>query len=467
MSIRHTLFTLLALSQVATLIAQEQITADSLPSRWTYESTHEQPLPVEDQWWKSFEDPTLDKIIEIGIKNNYNIAMAATRMAIARQSVNSAKANYYPSVGLNLGWTKARQSGNTTPISGPAQTVDYFSVGVAALWQVDLFGKISESVKQNKAQYNATKAEYAAAMVSLAAEIATDYINLRMLQEEEYVAKEHLQTQQKVLKITEARYEAGLASKLDVAQAKTVYNSTASTIPGLDKAIACNINAIGVLLGIFPNEVADLLYAENPALPDYMQIVATGVPADLIRRRPDIVEAEYSLAAAAAAVGIAKRDFLPALSIDGQIGYESHSVKRLFKNSSLTYSIAPKLTWTLFDGFARKSALISAKEQMQFEIDNYNLTLLTAVEEVENALITYRKRIETISLVEKVVKNSQEAFDLSIDLYKQGLSGFTDVANAQMSLLQYSDQLVTDRANAAAALVDLYRALGGGWNVEK
>lgn len=464
---RHTLFTLLFLTFSVSLSAQQQLTADSLPSQWKYESNHEQPLPIDDQWWKSFNDPTLDKLIEIGLRNNYNVDMAATRMAIARQSIKSAQAGYYPNIGLNLGWNKSRQSGNTTKISGPAQTNDFFSAGIAASWEIDLFGKITSSVKQSKAQYNASRAEYAGAMVSLAAEIATDYINLRMLQEEEFVANEHLLTQNKVLKITEARYEAGLSSKLDVAQAQTVYNSTAATIPGLDKAIACNINAIGVLLGMFPDEITALLSEDNPSLPDYLQLVASGVPADLIRRRPDVVQAEYDLAAAASAVGIAKKDFLPTLSIDGQIGYEAHNINRMFKNPSLTYSIAPKLSWTLFDGFARKSALVSAREQMQLEIDNYNLTLLTAVEEVENALITYRKRIETISMVEKVVKNSQEAFDLSIDLYKQGLSGFTDVANAQMSLLQYSDQLVTDRANAAAALVDLYRALGGGWNVDK
>ena len=175
---------------------------------------------------------------------------------------------------------------------------------------------------------------------------------------------------------------------------------------------------------------------------------------------------EYNLAAYAAELGIAKKDFLPTLTLNGSIGTEAHRGGDLFRNNSLTYTIAPTLSWTLFDGFARRSAVASARQMMEIGIEEYNLTVLTAVQEVDNAMAAYTNALRAIDLTDKVVEESQRSFDLSIDLYKQGLTPFSNVVDAQMNLLQYSDSRVTAQGRALTALIDLYKALGGGFQMD-
>lgn len=200
-----------------------------LPQQWSYNSVFYQTSPTDDNWWSGFGDPVLDSLISRGIDNNFNVAVAARRINIARQSVRQAKSAYYPQLNIGAGWSKSRQSGNLTSISTPASATDYFSASVDMAWEIDLFGRINSQVKELKAQYNASAADYLATMNSLCAEIATNYLQLRTLQEELQVTRSQLESQKKVLKIAEARHEAGLNSALDVAQASTVYYSTESS----------------------------------------------------------------------------------------------------------------------------------------------------------------------------------------------------------------------------------------------
>lgn len=439
---------------------------DSLPQNYMFGESHAAPLPVEDEWWKSFGDSTLDSLISVGCDNNYNLIMAARRIVIAQQNVRQAQSAYYPTLNLSAGWTRSRSSGYAEEIAIPAATSSAFNIGVNMSWEIDLFGKITSRVKESKWQKEATKAQYNSAMVSLCAEIATQYCALRTYQAEYAVAEEHIKSQSEVLKIVEARYEAGLASKLDVAQAKTVFYSTESLLPQLQSSIEVTINALAVLIGVYPAELAPSLLKPSP-LPNYTQLVGTGVPMDLLRRRPDIIAAEYNLAADAAALGVAKKDFLPTLTFEGSIGTMAHSAKNLFKEHSFTYTIAPTLSWTMFDGLARRAASVAAREQMQLSMDEYNLTVLTAVQEVENALGQYSNTLKELQLISNTLDEAVEAFDLSLNLYKGGLSDFTDVANAQISMLQYADRLASTRGTAATQLINIYRALGGGWNVSQ
>lgn len=438
---------------------------DSIPRDWSYTAQYIQILPSDDQWWKSLSDPLLDSLISRGIDNNFNLAVAARRVDMARQAIRSAKAGCYPTLGISAGWNKNRNSGNMSSPAMPHTTVDYFSAGIDMAWEIDLFGRISSQVRQEKANWQASRADYAATMVSLCGEIATSYIQLRALQAELAVAQQHLESQHKVMKIAEARHEAGLASKLDVAQAATIYYSTEATIPELETSIATTINSIATLVGVYPESVAPTLSVAR-AIPDYRQIVGVGIPMDLLRRRPDIVQSEYSLAAAAAAVGVAKKEFMPTLSLEGSVGVASHDIGKMVKSNSLTYSIAPKLSWTIFDGMARNASLASARENMLSAIDRYNLTVMTAVQEVDNAMLSYTQLLRMIDYLQRVVDQAKEAFNLAIDLYKQGLSDFTDVADAQISYLQYSDRLAVTQGNTATALIKLYKALGGGWNLD-
>ncbi|MFI3240884.1 MAG: TolC family protein, partial [Bacteroidales bacterium] len=198
--------------------------------------------------------------------------------------------------------------------------------------------------------------------------------------------------------------------------------------------------------------------------PDYHAIVAVGVPLDLLRRRPDIKAAEYTLAAAAAAVGVAKNEFLPTLTISGSIGFDANDFDDLFKRSSLAYSVAPTLSWTIFDGLSRKHTIKSAKQQMEISINDYNNSVMTAYMEVDNAMIGYRYSLHSIEALKTVMVESNRALELSVELYKKGLSSFTNVADAQINSLEYSNSMITSQSKALLSLITLYQALGGGWD---
>ena len=439
---------------------------DSLPSQWVYDEHFDQSLPTDDRWWNYFDDPVLDSLIVMGVENNYNVLMAARRIEMARQSLNSARSGYFPTLNLSGGWNKNRPSGMMADDHGHASTIDYFSLGVNMNWEIDVFGKITARAKQQKASFKATRAEYAAVMTSLCGNIAKAYINLRVYQAELAVAGEHIASQEKIVKITEARHEAGLASMLDVSQAKVVYYSTQASVPGLRSAIHRTINGLATLVGVYPEELYPKLDVAAP-LPDYNQIVPVGIPAELLRRRPDIVQAEYELAGYAAALGIAKKEFLPTLSISGSIGTSAHRPGSLFKSESLTYSIAPTLSWTIFDGMARKYNAAIARQQMEIGIDNYNLAVMTAVQEVDDAISAYVSTLKNIDVLEEVITHSDKSLELSLDLYKRGLNPFNDVVTAQLNVLENQNSIIVSKGNALAALVNLYEALGGGWDISQ
>jgi NodT family efflux transporter outer membrane factor (OMF) lipoprotein len=432
--------------------------------QWSYDENFSQVLPTDDDWWLRFDDSLLDSLMMLGIANNTDVVTAEKRIGVAREALNSARAGYYPTVNLNAGWTKTRTSGATIASGNmPTTTIDYFNLGASMSWQVDVFGKIRAKASQQKALYNATRAEYAATMVTLCANIAKTYVNIRVWQAEWQVATEHIASQEKIVKITEARYEAGLASMLDVTQARIVYYSTKASMPTLEASIRTGINSLALLLGVFPDDVSAQL--EQPrALPDYRQLVPVGVPAELLRRRPDIVEAEYQLASYAAALGVAKRDFLPSLSLNGSIGTSAHRGDELFDRESFTFSIAPTLTWTLFNGMARRANVASARLQTEIGMESYRNTVMTAIEEVANAITGYDGYVRNLALLDEVVAQSRRSLDLSLDLYKRGLSPFNNVVTAQMNLLEYQNSVVTAQGNALTSLITLYEALGGGWD---
>lgn len=443
--------------------AQSTILADDMPQGWKYTEMFDQTLPTSDTWWKEFRDPVLDSLISVGVENNYDVLTAQRRIEMARQNLKQINAGYYPLLSFSGGWNANRTSGVTTNRSMPATKAQYFDLGIDMSWQIDVFGKVSAKARQGKAQVQASRAEYAAMMVTVSAKIASAYMQMRTLQTEIVVLDKHIAQQRRVVEITKARHEAGLVSGLDVAQSLTTQYSTEAAKSSLENSLNAAINTIAVLTGVFPYEISQALTAPTP-MPDYHQIVAVGMPMELLRRRPDVVDAEYTLAGYAAAVGVAKKDFLPTLSLTGSIGTMSHKADNLFTQRIFTYSIAPTLSWTIFDGMSRKAAVESAKQQMMTGIDNYNSTILTAVQEVDNAMSAYYHNVEYIDTIEKVVEQAEKSFEMSIDLYKQGLTNFINVTNAQISYLTYSNELIEARGQALASLVNLYEALGGGWS---
>lgn len=414
------------------------------------------------RWWETFEDPLLDSLISIGEKNNYNAAMAARRINAARAEVGAARSAYYPQIGISAGWNRARTSGRIAGSTGAASTASYFSGAATMNCEIDVFGKITSQVNKAKSQVKLSAAEYGAVILSLDAEIAETYINLLVQKEQLEIARSHSKSQQDIVNMTEVRYKTGLSSKLDVTQARTVYYSTIAQVPLLEAQIEASYNAIAVLTATPRAELPVSVY-EARGLPGHYRLVNMGVPLDLLRRRPDVVEAERSIDIAAASLGIAKKDYLPSLSIQATLGTEAHNFDDLFSRASVGYSIAPTLSWTLFDGLSRKYNVAAARENMEAEIDSYNLTVMTAIEEVRNAMAHYSAELRYIESINEVVLNSSESFEKAVDLYKQGLSSFTPVVDAQLDNLNYQNTLVSAKGQALIALIELYKALGGGW----
>lgn len=458
----------LASATVYAVCAQDNYStiATEMPETWEYTSNFSQDFPSDDPWWKIFNDPLLDSLIYEGEQNNYNLKQAARRIEMARNSVTQARSAYYPGLSVSAGWSHERESGKIKPGSGSAVTTGYFSGMVDMNWEVGIFGKIQEQVKESQANVSASRADYASVSVSLAAEIASAYMSLRTLQEEMRVTEEHIKAEETVMDITQTRFEVGLVSMLDVSQAKTVYLTMVASLSSLRTQIETTINSIAILTGTFPQDMRKRLSAyKAPPKPDF--VVKVGIPLSLLRRRPDIVEAEYELASYAAALGVAKKDFLPTISISGSIGTQATNFSDLMSKNSFVYSIAPTISWTFFDGYSRKAAEASAREQLMAGIDNYNQTVLTAVQEVDNAMITYTEALKYEHQIEEVVKSARQSYDLALDRYRQGLDDFINVADAQLTLLQYANELVEARGDALTAIINLYKALGGGWDISQ
>lgn len=453
---------LLFLSSVAFPQATSRYLDKPLPQGWEEDTQiFQQVLPVDDQWWKAFQDPVLDSLISVAVKQNYSVLTAIDRINMAKANLRMERGNFFPTIGLNAGWTRQQSSGNTSDL--PQSTQHYYDASLNMSWELDLFGSIRNRVKAQKENFAASKEEYTGTMISLCAQVASAYINLRELQQELDVVQKNCASQEAVLKITEVRYNTGLVSKLDVAQAKSVFFSTKASIPQIESGINQYITTLAILLGTYPQEVRPALTAPG-TLPDYMEPIGVGLPADLLLRRPDIRSAERSVNAQAALVGASKSDWLPQVFLKGSVGYAAKDLKDLTHHKSMTYEIAPALSWTLFKGTQLVNATKLAKAQLDEAINQFNQTVLTAVQETDNAMSAYRNSIKQIVALREVRNQGQETLTLSLELYKQGLTPFQNVLDAQRSLLSYENQLVQARGYSLLQLIAMYQALGGGWS---
>ena len=371
-----------------------------LPNGWEENGeVFQQTLPVDDHWWKSFGDSKLDSLIVLAVDRNYSVAMAINRIAAARANLCAERGNFFPSIGLNAGWTRQETSGNTSSI--PQTTEHYYDASLSMSWEIDVFGSIRKRVKAQKENFAASKEEYTGVMISMAAEVASAYINLRELQQELEVVNKNCASQEKVLKITEVRYNTGLVAKLDVAQAKSVLYSTKASIPQLEAGINQYITMLAVLLGMYPQDIRPVLEPVG-TLPDYMEPIGVGMPVALLMRRPDVRSAERSVNAQAALLGASKADWLPKVFLKGSFGYAARDLKDLTKSKSMMYEIAPSMSWTLFSGGQLVNATRLAKAQLDESINQFNQTVLTAVQETDNAMNSYRNSIKQIVALREV-----------------------------------------------------------------
>ncbi|MAX27417.1 MAG: RND transporter [Phycisphaeraceae bacterium] len=413
-------------------------------------------------WWKTFNDPMLDELIDQAITSNLDMQLAQARIRQARAQLIAAGASLKPTVNATAADTLSRNSENANGVSTGSRNL--MQAGFDANWEIDVFGGNRRSIEASQASYDSIVEQSRNTLVTLLAEVATNYIQLRGYQYELSLVNANVVSQQDTLDIQESRLKAGITTDLTVAQAQALVQTTRAQIPTLQAKIKQTIHRLGVLLGQSPASLMSQLETIKP-IPLGPPSIPTGVPAQLLRRRPDIRAAERSLAGATAQIGVQTAELYPKFTLNGTIGLSSTQLANFADNRSLFYSLGPGVSWRLFDGNQIKANIQTAEAQRDQAAINYQQSLLTAMEEVENALVFYDREQTRRDMLGKSVDANQRAADHAIKLNDAGLVDFINVLTAKQSLNQAQSALARSQTAVSADLVYLYKVLGGGWEL--
>jgi outer membrane protein, multidrug efflux system len=429
--------------------------AAPLPWAWS-RSLQGATASVEDlsRWWERLNDPTLSRVIDQALKEGTDIRTARTRLAQARAERNLAQANLLPSVSGS-----ASLSGNKRSSSDASGT---FSASIDASWEPDVFGRLGNAVQAATADLAATAEDLHNTQVSLAAEVGVNYVDLRGYQARLAIARVNLSSQSETLQLTEWRAQAGLVSSVDVEQARASVAQTQAQIPSLEASIAQAEHRIAVLAGLQPGALAKELDAAAP-LPAPPDRIATGIPAESLRQRPDVRAAEQRVLAETARLAQRKAARYPSFTLRGSLGTDMVT-GALTGGTSAVASLIGSLAQTIFDaGRIRQQIAVQGAVQEQAVV-TYESTVLTALEEVENALVSLEKNRERLDALNRAAEASRNAALLARQQYAAGLSDFQTVLDTQRSVLSAEDSVASTQVNRTTALIQLYKALGGGWS---
>ena len=419
-------------------------------------------------WWTQFDDPLLVSIVERARANNLDIAQAVARLRQARESLVQSRAQLLPTLSGSAGYTRSQSiAGGTTTLPGGATIVtgrgsgDTLSLGLDVSYQVGLFGEVRRTVEASRAQLQASGYDYATVLLSTEAETARNYMLARLYQAQLANARNSLGIQDDNLEIAGFRVQAGLVSSLDSEQARSQRATTAATIPTLEQNYNAAVSRLGVLTGQAPGALKAELAAARP-IPAGPDSVAVGVPIDTLRQRPDVRAAERTLAAATAQIGVAKAQLYPALTISGSVSTDASKIGNLFEN--VAGQVFAGLTQAIFNGGRLRSQVRGQEAAADGAFAAYKSTVLGGLEDVENAVValdTAKRRTEQFTIALDAANNSAI---LSRSQYRAGLTDFTTLNTAESSLLSARNGLSQAQADRATALVQLYLALGGGWD---
>ncbi len=409
-------------------------------------------------WWSTLSDAELSSLIERAVRGNLDVREAKARVREARARRGVSAANRFPTVNAGGSASDSRSSKET----GSGTWNDLYTAEFDATWELDLFGGKKRAVEAAQADLEASEEDRYNVLVTLTGEVALNYVEVRSFQARLAVAEANRDAQQETYQITRWRFEAGLTTQLDVEQAKSNLEQTRAQVPTLQTGLEAAKNRLSVLLGKHPGTL-DKELSERKSIPTTSFEIAVGVPAEVLRNRPDVRKAERQLAAQTARIGVATADLYPKLSLTGSIGIEALSAKDLFSSGNRTYGISLPITWNIFDaGRVRKNIEVQNALQEQALIQ-YEAAILSALKEVENAFTAYaQEQIRRQSLFE-AMQAAQRAIDLAQSQYASGLVDFQVVLDAQRSLLSVQDQLAVSEAEVTSDLIRLYKALGGGW----
>lgn len=404
-------------------------------------------------WWTSFNDPLLTSIVDRARSGNLDIAQAVARLRQAREALVQAGAGRLPTVSGSAGYNRA--------LLDNVGNRDNLSLGADASYQVDLFGGVTRGIEASRATYAASGFDLATVQTSIAAEAARNYILARQAQANLAIARNSLGIQDDNLEISGFRVQAGLVSSLDVEQSRAQRAQTAATIPSLEQNYQAAVNRLGVLTGQAPGALKAELEATAP-IPAGPDAIAVGIPADTLRQRPDVRAAERQLAAATAQIGVAKAKLYPALNISGSIGTAAASFGGLA--SVVTGSLFAGLSQLIFDGGRTRSQVRSQEAAAEGAFANYKQVVLTSLEDVENALTALRSARERQAQFAIALDAANNSAILSRSQYRAGLTDITTLNTNESALLSAQNGLSNAKADRATALVQLYLALGGGWD---
>lgn len=409
-------------------------------------------------WWTTLNDTELSSLIERAVAGNLDLKKAWAKVREARARRGISRAGLFPT--LDVTGSATRSSGSKE--TGSGNTRELYAAGFDAGWEVDIFGGLQRSIEAAEASLQASREELRDVMVSLVSEVALNYVEARTYQARLAVAEANLDAQQETYELTRWRYEAGLSDELALEQARYNLESTRSQIPTLRSGLEETKNRLAVLLGERPGMIHKELEERKP-IPVTPLEVAVGVPADTLRRRPDIRKAERELAAQTARIGVATADLYPRFTLKGSIGLEALSLGNLISYGSRTSSIGPRVSWAVFDaGAIRKSIKIQSALQEQALIQ-YETAVLSALEEVENALLAYANEQDRRRSLLEASQAAQRAAKLARNRYAAGLIDFQVVLDSERSLLSLQSQMAESDGKVTSNLIALYKALGGGW----
>jgi multidrug efflux system outer membrane protein len=418
---------------------------------------------VEREFWKAFNDQQLNEMIERALAANHDIRIATARLREARALRGETKLDLAPTVQASAGYTKARASDRQlAPLPNVDRNQDFYDSGFDAFWELDFFGRVRRQVEASSAEVQSAEASVYATQVSVTAEVARNYFELRGAQQQLAVAQRNAENQGETVRITTARLDAGRGTQLDASRAQAQLSATLATIPDLEAAVTRSMLRLGVLTGQSPEALLPQLSAAKP-LPELPNAHDIGTPEQLLRRRPDIRVAERDLAAATAEIGVAVGDLFPRITFLGSWGFNAVKSSDLGNAGSESFSFGPSISWAAFDLGRVRQRIRQREAATDRALARYEQTVLQALEETDASLTAYSKAIVKEQHLQASASASLEAAKLARARYESGVADFLQVLDAERTALAAEDQLARSETQTATALLATYKALGGGF----
>lgn len=423
-------------------------------------------------WWRVFNDPALDRLIETAYRQNLTLWSAGVRVLEARAFLGVALGNRFPQsqqVFGSLEYNRVSENSSFSSFSQSGLKYTQDQIGITANWEIDFWGRFRRAIESADASLMSAVSDYDNALVSLTSDVANTYILIRTLEKRIDIARQNIEIQKQGLEIAEVRVSGGVTTERDVEQARTLLYGTEASIRGLQIQLEQAAHALSILLGRPPSLLPDFL-ADRSGIPHAPFEIAVGIPADLLRRRPDVRSAEFKAMSQAAQIGVAKAELYPAFSISGTFSFLSTDIGRsslgdIARWGSREYVIGPAVRWNIFNYGQITNNVRVQDARFQELLINYQNLVLQAQQQVEDGLTAFLRSQEQSEFLARSAEAAKRSVDLAVAQYRTGIADFTTVLTAQQALLSQQDSLVNSLGEISRNLVSVYRALGGGWEI--